>query len=125
MNKNSGSPEVDFGVTFRSTRSGTYYFSIDPETRKYQMGLVVDGDWHPMIGWTHSSRIETEGSNRVAVLGQGMLFTLFINEEEITSIDDEELSMGYVGLGMGFPAAGGKAELEFDNFDLTAPRSSG
>jgi hypothetical protein len=122
VKKNSGSEDTDYGLTFRSSGSSTYYFCINADTQEYQLAVLLDGKWRTLLRWKHSSRIKADGANRIAVLGQKTQFTLFINDEEVETLDDGDLDLGSVGIGLGFASAGGRAELEFDNFDVTAPK---
>ncbi len=116
--------QSDCGIIFRSSQLNYYYYFINLTTRKYGVALYYDSDWEDIIKWTRSELIDSTGSNRLAVLGQGSQFTLFINGEEVDSFEDDTLDMGKVGIAIELYKAGDYLELEFDNFDVTAPKKN-
>ncbi|MBN1438577.1 MAG: hypothetical protein JW929_04130 [Anaerolineales bacterium] len=118
----AGPQEAEYGLVFRSSSSGFYSLTINAVSKKYRADLLDNGDWQAIVGWTRSNLIEPEGVNRLAVLAQGPYFTIFINGEEVFSFEDDAIKRGKSGIGFGIPGVGDKIHLEFDNFDLRAPR---
>ncbi|MBN1438575.1 MAG: hypothetical protein JW929_04120 [Anaerolineales bacterium] len=118
----SGSPHVNFGLVLRDAQTNHYHFAITPDIQKYQFSIYDEDQWTVLIGWTYSSRIQKTGANRLEVLAQGSRFVFFINGVEVDEAEDDTLSRGLAGLGFSMYAAGDRMELEFDNFELRAPR---
>lgn len=60
------------------------------------------------------------GTNRLAVLAQGAHLVLFINDQFVAAIDDNNLKSG--GIGVAFDVvAGEESVFEFDNAEVRVP----
>jgi hypothetical protein len=120
--KNVRSPEnADFGIIFRHNDEGLYYFAINTAGQAYELALLDNDKWETLIDWNNSDLIEPSDVNQLEVLAQGTHFTLFINGEEVDSIDDTTLRSGVIGFAFTLYEANQSLELQYDNFVVTAP----
>jgi hypothetical protein len=119
---NKGLEQADYGLWFRGSDVDFYSFTINATTRQYGLKLFYEDDLTTLIRWSRSQKLDPAGSNQIAVLAQGSQFTLFLNGEEVNSLEDDTLDKGKVGIYIGIWNAGDTLELEFDNFDVTAPK---
>ncbi len=121
MQKISGADTSDFGLVFRNM-DGYYYFGINAPSRRYTLLAFIDEEWLTFTQFKRALEIDPTGINRLSVLAQGSTFTVFINDEEVETFEDDELDRGSVGIGLGLLKAGNTLNLEVDNFEVTAPK---
>ncbi len=121
----TGPASSDQGLSFRIASDNKYYFAIAAEDQTYSFQVLKNGSWSTLINWTDSSQIKTSGANTVAVLAKGTSFTFFINGEQVDQFDDSTLKSGKVGVGLSLSTAGDKAQIAFDNFEVSAPKAGG
>jgi hypothetical protein len=124
VKKNKGAADTYYGLYFRGSSYDCYTFSINTDTKQYRLSLLNNSEWEKLIGWTRFQKIDPAGANQLAVLAQGSQFTLFINGEEVDTFEDDTLNRGEVGVYFGMGTPGDTIELEFDNFDVTAPKKN-
>jgi hypothetical protein len=117
----SGTQEGDYGLMFRLDEE-YYHFSINSDWQEYSVYLSVGDDWEAIIDYTESDLINPDGSNRLAVLAVGSTFTLYLNGQELDSFTDDRLPRGEVGIAVNMYNSGETLDLEFDNFEIKAPR---
>jgi hypothetical protein len=95
--------------------SGGEYFSVwrsDP-----------DG-WGEMMDWTTSAAIQTLGTNKLGVLAIQDHFYLFINDQLVAEVSDDQLERGVLGVAIGLDEAEDTGIFEFDNLIIRAPVES-
>ncbi|GIV96473.1 MAG: hypothetical protein KatS3mg057_1130 [Herpetosiphonaceae bacterium] len=118
--KISGAGNSGYGVMFRQSAPNDYYVFLINDSQSFACFLNKGGRSIPLIDWTHSSAIKTDGTNRLSVLAEGSHFTFFINDLYVGEADSAELRSGYAGLAAVL-FADDQASFEFDNFQLYAP----
>ena len=102
-----------------------YYLAISPDGY-YAIFRRVEGEDLTVIsddgsGMMFSPAIRTEGEvNVIQVVCQGNKLSLRVNGESVTSVRDDALDRGSVGLGAGSGPAGG-FEVQFDDFLVANP----
>jgi hypothetical protein len=95
--------------------SGGEYFSVwrsDP-----------DG-WSEMLDWTTSAAIQTLGTNKLGVLAIQNQFYLFINDQLVAEVSDDQLDRGVLGVAIGLDEAEDTGIFEFDNLIIRVPVES-
>ncbi len=122
IQKLSGAVTADFGLIFRN-RGDFFYFSINPDTRRYAIYAFDNDEWDTITQPKRFASIDANGVNRLAVLAQGSTFTLFINDEEVETFEDDMSDRGTVGLGFGLAKGGDTLNLAIDNFAVSTPKS--
>ncbi len=121
VEKTSGYTDAGFGLIFRVSDQGGYFFTIDSDDGNFQVDLAKDG-WSGLKERTASDKINSSGVNRIAVLAEGSSFTFYINGVEVCSLVNGSLPRGIVGLGVVQYTIGESVDIEFDNFEVRAPR---
>lgn len=80
---------------------------VDPEDTKLVREMVVPA-------------IKPGQANRLGVLARGNRFDLFVNDEWVAQVEDENLKQGQIGIMFGVDDLA-PAVFEFDNFEIRAP----
>jgi hypothetical protein len=101
-----------------------YVFCIDGAGR-YAIGRTLLDDLPPVVDWTASEHIRTEGApNRLAVLAKGPRYFFFINGWLVTpegGVEDHAFTEGLLAL-WGFSGDAETAQVEFDDALLSVGR---
>jgi len=114
----SGPSDAYIGLVMRLDENGDYYlFSLD-NAGNYSFDVYSNGQWLSLIPWTPSPAIRVSQINHVEAVGEGGLFSLFVNGEWVVDHEDQTISSGYSGLLAGMSEVGESAAWEFDNFEL-------
>ena len=115
-----------YGLVFRSNTvaQDLYSFEIDSDG-SFFINLLQNNEWQTLVDNTEMAAIKPEGPNTLAVEAVGATLTFFINGEEATSIKDDTLSSGSVGVAFDVYDAGDKATVDFDNLVVRAVASAG
>jgi serine/threonine protein kinase len=108
-----------YGVIFREGSMGFYLFLVCDDGT-YEVALSYDDGWVILIPWTDSDAIKPGQINRLSVVGQGSDFRLFINNELVSSFNDDTLKSGYIGLAIQLNEAD-SAVFDFDNLVVAIP----
>lgn len=115
----AGPTDNGFGILFRmKDRKNYYHFEISSDGY-WKAGWVVDGAWKDWADWQPHPAIKTNGeSNRLKVVMKGEKFTFFINDQEITTIEDKQFAQGDIALFalslLGQPGT----DITFDNLSV-------
>jgi hypothetical protein len=103
-----------YGVAFRENSDAhTYTFEIGNDGL-YAI-FLYDGEWNKLKDWSSAKAIKPGQTNELMVVAQGTTLTFFINAEELTTIEDDTLSEGKVGLVMDMFEEGKSVAVDFDN----------
>lgn len=103
-----------YGLTFReSPNLHAYAFEIGNDGL-YSVQLY-DGEWQKLKNWTSSEAIKAGQTNRLKVFARGSSLTFFVNDEQLTTIQDGSLAEGKISLVMDMFEKGRTATVEFDN----------
>jgi len=114
-----GSGDSDAGLVFRhkSDDTGWYYFAISGDGQ-YSLSYYGDAGWETLIALTSSSDFKPGAANKLSVAAQGAHYVLLINDTVVTSIDDDRIVSGDVGLAAELSNAGDSGVFTFDNFEV-------
>ncbi|MGB7538877.1 MAG: hypothetical protein WBM17_10075 [Anaerolineales bacterium] len=123
--KMEGPGDLEFGIMFRYWNTDQYVFTINADHQDYSFRVYAEGQWTTLIDRAECAAIVPDGSNRIAVLGKGSVFSFFINGECVHQAEDDTLKAGTAGMGLMGWTAGIRTTLEFDNFEARAPESDG
>lgn len=114
-------------IDFRQNAKGDFYSLGLSNLGTYAVNLFSDNKWHPLQPWTASSAIDLTpgGNNHIELLVVGNLFTLFVNQEELVTVEDIDNVLPAAGaLAFGFE---GPAQAEFtvnlDNLTISTPQA--
>lgn len=132
----SGSIYDAYGLIFCNVGGNYYEFSIR-DSGDYSVWAQSANQWNPIVPLTRSNAIKAGDFNHLAVIAEGGLFKLFINDIFVKEFHDNTLPNGDVGImanpqeqenprntkpqSVSASLAGTKFTAEYDNFALRAP----
>ncbi len=95
----SGYEGNDYGVVFRLVDIDNYYrFSISG-SGYFSLFKQEKGEWITIVEWRQSAHINPGGElNRLKVVCQGNRITLYVNDQQMTSVVDDSFAQGDIGL---------------------------
>lgn len=107
-----------YGVTVRENSKGDLYvFEIDTDGY-YSVSVKVNNEWTTLVDWTKLKAIKSEGTNRLSVQAFGSTFMFLVNDQFATTIEDNTLTNGEIGLAIDLYNEGDKASVDFDNLQV-------
>lgn len=106
----------DMSIVFRYVDGDNYYeFGLCDDVTQYRVYKETVGVRQAFIDCTAHPASNASGSNRLSVLAQTDRYLLFINDQYVTTIDDDDHTSGGVGVGLDMDE--GQANVfEFDDF---------
>ncbi len=108
-----------YGVAFRENKDlHTYTFEIGNDNL-YSVQLY-DGEWKTLKAWSSTNAINVGETNELMVIANGSRLTFFVNGQRLTTLEDDTLAAGTVGLVMDMFEEGKSAAVEFDNLVIRA-----
>lgn len=113
----SGPDKNVYGLVFRHQDGDNYYALLVSSEGRYGLLKLVAGQWTFLEGdYIASPYIKKgNGANHLQVIAQGSQITVFINDQQVTSIRDTTFAEGQVGLAFGsFEEP--NVHVRFDNF---------
>ncbi|MEW5870502.1 MAG: family 16 glycoside hydrolase [Chloroflexota bacterium] len=116
----SGPEETTYGVYFRGTAEAFYYLSIDEQGQTFRLDLWQQGKWTNLYPSTTSDKIVSGKSNRIGVLLRGSQIRIYINDQLVGELTNDQLVTGAIGLGGNIVCPAGSS-FEFDNALLYTP----
>ncbi len=117
-----GPEEIRGGLLYRYV-DGANRYQVELNNRsEYRILKFVDGEEQSVDGlnWTRSSAIKLGASNHIKLVAQGSQFTLYVNDQLLSTVQDPTFDAGTIGLS-GWGARGGNATVTFDNLRLYLP----
>ena len=113
---------ANYGLYFRETEAGDYYyFSID-DSGQYNFWLYQNGEWLELIPDVYTDAIRPGEMNQIAVLAEGSRFIFFINGAYIMEYEDTSIPQGAAGMIIELSEADASTVIDFDNLILKEPR---
>ncbi len=112
-----------YGIAFREDADyHTYAFEIGND------GLysvqVYDGEWRKLKDWSSTEAIKVGQTNELKVIANGSSLTFFVNGVQLTSLQDNTLARGKIGLIVDIFEEGTSATINFDNLTLRTLESA-
>jgi len=115
-------PETgEYGLIYRQQDEEHYYLFEVIDRGEYAVYLYTPDGWQALIEWTPHPSIQPGMITKLAVLGRGERFDLFINDAYLDSYTDSELLSGQAGLLVGLSNPGDEGTWIFDDFELHTP----
>jgi serine/threonine protein kinase len=113
------SEHYSYGLAFRENSAGhTYAFEVGND------GLygifLFEGEWVTLKDWSSTDAVKAGQTNELTVVAEGDNLTFFVNEQELTTIEDDALSAGTIGLVVEIFEEDSSASVDFDNLIVTA-----
>ena len=108
-----------YGVAFReNVETHTYTFEIGNDGL-YAI-FLFDGEWQKLKDWSSAKAIKPGQTNELKVIAKGSTLTFFVNGDELTTIENDTLSAGKVGLVMDMFEESKSATVDFDNLVVSS-----
>lgn len=109
---------ISAGLVFRKTGDRDYRLYIHSD-RYFILYYYQKGEFKPIIDWTYIPNLDPEKFNRIAILADGSLLQVFINDRLFGEIHDSSLSGGNVGVVMvSHEDTNIRGLVDFDNFEF-------
>jgi hypothetical protein len=107
-----------YGIAFRENlETHTYTFEIGNDGL-YAI-FLYDGEWRKLKDWSSAKAIKPGQTNELKIIAKGSTLTFFVNADELTTIEDDTLSEGKVGLILDMFEEGKSATVDFDNLVIS------
>lgn len=109
------------GVVFRvQDRQNGYCFRI-ADTQFFALSIAQEGHWTQIVDWTRTNMIKPHGVNQLEVIAQGPHFSLLVNGQIVSEVEDDRLPQGLVGLAIEGYTLGEAIAYDFLDMTLRAP----
>jgi WD40 repeat protein len=113
------------GVIFRQVGEQQFYgFAITPDGRYRLQKRVSEDRWETLLDWQESPHIRTGlATNRLGVVCEGSTISLYVNGQDLDSVQDTTYTEGKIGLTAGTFEEETHTLFHFDNLRIyaTAP----
>jgi hypothetical protein len=103
-----------YGVAFREDDDG-YVYTFEIGNDGFYAVFLFDGEWKKLKDWSSSDAINVGETNELTVAANGETLTFYVNDELLTTIEDDTLSEGQVGLVLDMFEVGYTVGVDFDN----------
>ena len=107
-----------YGVAFRENAAGHTY-TLEVGNDGLYAVFLYDGEWQKLKDWSGTKAIKPGQANELKIIAKGGTLTLFVNGEQLTTIKDDTLSEGKVGLIVDMFEEGKSATVDFDNLVIS------
>ena len=114
--------DANVSLIFRKNKQGDFYRVRFDNDGSYIIALKQDGKWQILQDWQNSDAFKFEPgvTNRFAVRAKGGTFTIYANDQELTTFEDNTLpDAGRIDLGIGLDKAGDSLAVDFDDLLIT------
>ncbi len=119
--KREGDRNAGYGFVFRNQGENYYTFTLWDDGR-FQVRKHSEGAWSTLMNGADTAIVRAGQVNQLSVEAKGDRFAFTINGQNVGTIQDNQLSQGFVGLIIQF-GSGTNATIDFDQFVLLTPNS--
>jgi hypothetical protein len=116
----SGTANGWVSLWFRFNSSGGYLLDLYNDGT-FRVGTGTAAAYKPVVDIQRAASYKRGAVNTLRLVGQGDLFALYINDEEVTTFKDTRYASGQFALGVNSARQGGVV-YTFDNLLITTPR---
>lgn len=109
-----------YGVAFREDEDGRVYV-LEIGNDGYYAVLLYDEEWKNLKDWSTSPAIQPGETHKLMVSAVGETLTFYVNDVLLTTLQDDTLSEGEVGLVVDMAEGGKSATVDFDNLVIREP----
>lgn len=109
-----------YGIAFRLDEDGNVYVFEVGNDKLYAV-LLYDGDWKKLKDWSSTPAIKPGETNRLTISAKGNSLTFFVNDVQLTTLEDDQLSEGKIALVVDMAEGEKSATMDFDNLIIKKP----
>lgn len=109
-----------YGVAFRLDEDGNVYVFEIGNDELYAV-LLYDDEWKKLKEWSSSSAIKPGETNRLIISAEGDKLTFFVNDVQLTTLEDDTISTGQIALVVDMAEGEKVATVEFDDLIIRKP----
>jgi hypothetical protein len=109
-----------YGIAFRLDEDGNVYVFEAGNDGLYSV-LLYDNDWKKLKDWSSTPALKPGQTNRLIISAKGETLTFFVNDVQLTSLEDSTLSNGKIALVLDMAEGDKSATVEFDNLVVRRP----
>ncbi|MFN8459510.1 MAG: family 16 glycoside hydrolase [Anaerolineae bacterium] len=109
-----------YGVSFRENKDDIFYALEIGNDGQYAV-LVFDQDWKRLKDWSTSKAIKVGGTNKITIEADGGHLTFYVNDEKLTTLENDTSLSGQIGLIVAMFDKGTEATVHFDNLVIRKP----
>ncbi|MBE7552909.1 MAG: protein kinase [Anaerolineales bacterium] len=105
-----------YGLTLRENADDAHLYAFEVNSDgNYMVSVLYNNEWETLVEWAESPAINRDGTNQLTVKAAGSLFTFYVNGVEVTTLEDDTLNSGAIGVALDLYEEGDKATVDFDN----------
>lgn len=113
-----------YGLTFRENVADADLYTFEVDNKGYySVSVRHKEEWKTLAKSTKLAAINLEGTNQLTVKAVGPSLTFYVNGHEATTLKDDTLAGGAIGLALDLYDQGDKATVDFDNLVVRAPNA--
>jgi serine/threonine protein kinase len=109
-----------YGIAFRLDEDGNVYVFEIGNDNLYAV-LLYDGEWKKLKDWSSTPAIKPGETNRLIISAKGSTLTFFVNDVQLTSLENDRLSEGKIALVVDMAEGEKTATVDFDNLIIRKP----
>jgi hypothetical protein len=109
-----------YGVAFREDKDANVYAFEIGNDGLYSV-LLYDQEWKKLKDWSSSPAIKPGQTNVLTVSAIGNTLTFYVNDVQLTTLQDNALAEGDIGLVVDMGESGKSATVDFDNLVIREP----
>ncbi|NJN93756.1 MAG: protein kinase [Anaerolineales bacterium] len=109
-----------FGVAFRLDEDGNVYVFEIGNDGLYAV-LLYDDEWKKLKEWSSTTAIKPGETNRLIISAEGDSMTFYVNEVQLTTLEDDTISTGQIALVVDMAEGDKSATVEFDDLVIRKP----
>ncbi|MBI1878654.1 MAG: DUF1080 domain-containing protein, partial [Chloroflexi bacterium] len=109
-----------YGVAFRLDDDGNDYVFEIGNDGLYAVQLYND-EWKTLKDWSSTPAIKPGETNRLIISAKGNTFTFYVNDVQLTTLEDDTIAEGKVALVVDMFEGDKSAAVDFDNLTIRKP----
>ncbi len=112
----AGDPTAEYGIRFRQSGPGDYLMFSISGSGYYRLVRVKSNAYQSLVPWTFDRRVATGAAavNRLRVIARGSNITAFLNDVQVITTTDDNVTGGQLTVGVTTFDQGGLV-VRFDN----------
>lgn len=117
-----GPDNAALGISFRRQDARNYYNLMVNGKGEYLLRKSVNRSWQSVgtANWTFSPAIKTgRAMNRLKIMARGSEITLWVNGQQISTVQDSSFTEGQVAFALQSPVGVPSIKVAFDNLRIT------